>query len=235
MRAKPSLGSRYFEKETVLVSDCYALEDGTIHYEEDESGYIHVTIGSKEYQYNPLAMYYFPDGYEVKKFDRICSGVVYMPRVVSEIKDLNDIYLIFRKQLYTLTDGDFLKTGITSLSGIPEEFVEMLFVGLTSVKFNPKTEAVEEIEYNGAQNSVTGGNSFYTALSFGFGSRIINRAIKGEINLSGDVITNCCPKVNRVFRKICIAGIYKKIKSAGSNPSTTMYILNDIVCDYMKI
>ena len=235
MKAKPSLGSRYYEKETVLVSDCYALEDGIIHYEEDESGYMHVTIGSREYQYNPLAMYYFPDGYEVKKFDRICSGVVYMPHVVAELKDINDIYLIFRKQIYTITDDDFIKTGITSLSGTQEEIIEMIFTGLTSVKYDAKTQAVDSIVYNGAQNAVTKGNSFYTALSFGFGSRIIDRAIKGEINLSGDVIINCCPKVNKVFRKICIAGIYKKIKSAGSNPSTTMYILNDIVCDYMKI
>jgi hypothetical protein len=150
---------------------------------------MHVTIGSREYQYNPLAMYYFPDGSDVKKFDRICSGVVYMPHVVSQLTDINDVYLIFRKQLYTLTDSDFIKTGVTSLSGTQEEIIEMLFVGLTSVKYDPKTRAVEEIEYNGAQNSVTGGKSFYTALSFGFGSRIIDRAIKGDINFSGDVMT----------------------------------------------
>lgn len=189
MKAKPSLGTRYFEKETVLVSDCYALEDGILHYTEDESGYIHVMIGSKEYQYNPLAMYYFPDGAQINKFDRICNGVVNMTHVVSELKNVNDVYLIFRKQMFTLTDPDFIKTNITSLSGTQEEIIELLFTGLTNVKYDAKTQAVDEIEYNGTGTSITGGQSFYTALSFGYGSKVIDRAIRGDVNLDGDVMT----------------------------------------------
>lgn len=190
MKAKPSQGTRYFEKETVQVSDCYAYEDGVIHYNEDESGYIHVVIGSKEYQYNPEAMYYFPDGATVNKFDRICSGVINMSHVVSEVKDLNDVYLIFRKQIYTLTDPNFLKTGVTDLHGTQEEIIELLFAGLTTVHYDAKTHALDSISYEGAANSVTQGKSFYTALSFGYGSRIVDRAVRGDINLSGDVMTN---------------------------------------------
>ena len=235
MKAKASLGTRYFEKETVLMSDCYALEDGTLHYTEDESGYIHVMIGSKEYQYNPLAMYYFPDGAQINKFDRICSGVVNMTHVVSELKNVNDVYLIFRKQMFTLTDPDFIKTNITSLSGTQEEIIELLFTGLTNVKYDAKTQAVDEIEYNGTGTSITGGQSFYTALSFGYGSKVIDRAIRGDVNLDGDVIIKSCPRYRNLENTDCWKRY--RIKSAVRliSYSTTMYVKNDIVCSYIKI
>ena len=109
MRARKSAGLRYFEKDNILISDCYAYDDGVIRYVEDKNGNIEVKIGDRSYQYNPECMYYYPDGTQIRKFDRICSGVVNMSNVISELgKDrLNDIYLIFRKQFYTLTDGGF--------------------------------------------------------------------------------------------------------------------------------
>lgn len=191
MRAKGSVGLKYFEKENVIVSDCYALESGTIHYEETDRGDIKVTINGREYQYNPLCMYYFPDGASVSKYDRICSGVENMPHVISELgTDLNTIYLIFRKQLYSLTDGDFAKTGISSYSSTQEEIIELLFTGLTKVVYDPKTSKIDEIEYQGTQQSVLNRDSFYTALSYGYSSRIVDKALKGEIHLEGDVMTN---------------------------------------------
>ena len=122
-------------------------------------------------------------------FDRICSGVINMQHVISEVKDLNDIYLIFRKEVFTLTDKDFPKTGITDLHGTQEEIIEFLFTGLTKITYDPKTQEIEDIEYNGTQKSITRGTSFYTALSYGYGSKVVSGAVKGDVNLSGDVIT----------------------------------------------
>lgn len=226
MKAKPSQGSRYFEKENVQVSDCYAFNDGIIHYKEDSFGYISVLIGDKEYQYNPEAMYYFPDGATVHKFDRICSGVVNMEHVVSELKDLNDAYMIFRKQMYTLTDPGFIKTGVTDLSSTQEEIIEFLFTGLTQVKYNPKTHALSEIEYNGTINSISRGESFYTALSFGYSSKVIKRAMKGEVNLSGDVIRKVVLLQKVIDNNMNCWKRYFIIKSAGIEiySSTTMDI-----------
>lgn len=206
MKAKESFGSKYFEKEVVQISDSYAYETGVIHYMEDESGYMHVKIGDREYQYNPTAMYYFPDGSTVNKFDRICSGVINMQHVISEVKDLNDIYLIFRKEIYYLTDSGFVKTGITDLHGTQEEIIELLFTGLTKVKYDPKTQEIEDIEYNGTQKAITGGSSFYTALSYGYSPRIVSRAFKGEVNLSGDVIIFNVVLIIYRIRKVRIAG-----------------------------
>ena len=182
---------RYFEKENVIVSDCYALDSGTIHYEETDRGDIIVKIGGREYQYNPLCMYYFPEGATVSKYDRICSGVENMPHVISELGgDINTIYLIFRKQLYTLTDSDFSKTGVTTYSSTQEEIIELLFAGLTKVTYDPKTAKINEIEYQGTQQAVLNRDSFYTALSYGYSSRIVDKALKGDIHLEGDVMTN---------------------------------------------
>lgn len=191
MRASPSAGLRYFEKDNILVSDCYAYEDGIIRYVEDKAGNIEVNIGSKSYQYNPDCMYYFPDGVEVRKFDRICSGVVNMDHVISELgNNLNDIYLIFRKQFYTLSDREFIKTGVTTFSSTQEEILEMLFNSLIRTTYDPKSGSVDEIEYLGTQRAVLSKDSFYTVLSYGYSSRVISKAMKGEINLGSDVMTN---------------------------------------------
>lgn len=191
MKAKGSDGQRYFEKDNTIISDCYAYEDGVIRYVENKVGDIEVWIGSRMYDYNDQCMYYFPDGSEVKKYDRICSGVVNMNHVISELgSDINSIYLIFRKQFYTLMDNGFLKTGLVDLNSIQEELVELLFRGLTEVTYDPKTSKIEEIEYQGTQTSVLNRKSFYTVLSYGYSSRVVNKALKGDVNLSGDVMTD---------------------------------------------
>ena len=192
MQAKGSVGKKYYEKDQVILSDCYALESGIIKYAEDSGGNIKVFIGSREYQYNPECMYYFPDGSEVKKFDRICSGVCNMPHVISELgNNLNDIYLIFRKQFYTLADKNYFKNdGIIGLNSLQEEIVELLFTGLTGVTYDPKTAKVDEIQFRGVERSVLNKKSFYTALSYGYSSKVVDKALKGELNLSGDVMTD---------------------------------------------
>lgn len=192
LRARGSNGQRYFEKENVLVSDCYALNDGVIRYDEDKNGNIRVYIDNEEYQYNPKCMYYFPDGAKVKKFDRICNGVVRMDNVAArfnKVKDINSVYTIFRKQFYEVTDNGFVKTGITDLHSTQEELIELLFAGLTKVTYNPKTSKIEEIDYQGTQTAVLNKPSFYTTLSYGFASKSINKALKGDVSLQGDVMS----------------------------------------------
>jgi len=195
MNAKGSDGLRYYEKENVIVSDCYAYSDGEIRYVEAPDGEIEVHIGSDVYQYNPLCMYYFADGEQVKKYDRICSGVVNIQHAISYFgKDINSIYLIFRKQLYTLTDGGFLKengkSGLTDLGSTQEELIELIFRGLTHVTYNPDTAKIEEIDYQGTNKAILSKKSFYTTLSYGHAGKAVDRALKGEADFAGDVMTD---------------------------------------------
>ena len=183
-------GTRYFEKDNIIVSDCYAYEDGVIRYVENKSGDMEVWIGNNQYDYSPVSQYYYPDGTEVKKFQRICSGVVNMNHVIPGMKNnLNNIYLIFRKQFYTLTDGGFVSTGLSDLHATQEELIELLFTGLTDVEIDPKTNKIDQIQYLGTQSGVLNKKSFYTVLSYGYSSRVVSRALKGDLNLNGDVMT----------------------------------------------
>lgn len=103
--------------------------------------------------------------------------------------NLNDIYLIFRNQFYTLTDGKFASTGLTDLHSTQEELVELLFTGLTDIIVDTDTQKIEDIQYLGTQSGVLNKKSFYTVLSYGYSSRVVSRALKGDLNLSGDVMT----------------------------------------------
>lgn len=166
------------------------MNDGVIHYKETKEGDIEVWISDTQYNYNPDCMYYFPDGTEVKKFQRISSGVCNMNHVIAELgSNINDIYLIFRKQFYTLTDGGFVSTGLSDLHATQEELIELLFTGLTDVSVDPETQKIEDIQYLGTQSGVLNKKSFYTVLSYGYSSRVVSKALKGELNLSGDVMT----------------------------------------------
>ena len=64
-----------------------------------------------------------------------------------------------------------------------------MFTGLTDVTVDPETEKIEDIQYLGTQSGVLNKKSFYTVLSYGYSSRVVSKALKGELNLSGDVMT----------------------------------------------
>lgn len=188
-RAQLSVGSRYYEKDTVIISSCYCYETGVIHYEETKSGYMTVKIGNFQYDYNPQCMYNFPDGATVKKFDRFCSGTLDMSHVMGSLTDIPTIYALFRKQFYEIEDGDFYSKGYVDDHTIQEELCEMLFCSLIKVDVDPKTEAIKNVSFLGTQGGIMGTNSFYTTLSYGYASRIVSKALKGEIDMADDRMT----------------------------------------------
>jgi hypothetical protein len=192
MIASQSSGIRYYEKDNIVISDCYAYEDGVIKYTEDSrTGDIDVTVGKHRYRYNPNCMYYFPDGATVKKFDRICSGLVNMRKVADTIGDnIQDIYLIFRKQFYTLLDAGFVKKGVLADDVLGEELIELLFSGLTKVDIDVDDLSVNNVEYIGNSSSIDQSDSFFTRLSFGYASKVIKSAVAGNTNVNSDVFTD---------------------------------------------
>ena len=191
MKARGSDGTRYFEKDNVIVSDCYAYQEGEIHYNVNPRTHrMEVQIGGIKYDYNSQCMYFFPEGAKVGKHERFCSGVVNMGHVIADLgTNINDIYSIFRKQFYYLTDGSYRKTGITELSAPQEELVEMLFISLINVDYNPKKDDIENIDYLGTYSGVMSNDSFYTILSYGWSGRVVQKALKGEAGLKDDLMT----------------------------------------------
>ena len=50
--------------------------------------------------------------------------------------------------------------------------------------------SIKHVDYIVSQKSILNKKSFYTVLSFGYSSKIVDKAIKGDVNLDGDVMTN---------------------------------------------
>ena len=91
-----------------------------------------------------------------------------------------------------------------------EEIVELVFAGLINVIKDPKTEKIEEVEYQGTQTSILNRKSFFTTLSYGWSSKIIGKALKGELNLEGDTIifNNVVPLIKTIKGNLRNAGNY---------------------------
>lgn len=193
MNAKGSSGIKYYEKDKVVIADCYSYNEGKIKYVEDKEGRIEVYIGDTRYAYSPESMYYFPEGTVIKKYQRFCSGVANMRQVSSDLgSDIDGIFNIFRKQYYSLTSSSYQKSGVVSPGDMQEEIIELVFTGLTNPKYvdgNPENK-LEELEYLGTQNAILNRKSFFTTLSYGWSNKIIGKALSGEIELENDVMTD---------------------------------------------
>lgn len=193
MNAKGSSGIKYYEKDKVVIADCYSYNEGKIKYVEDKEGRIEVYIGDTRYAYSPESMYYYPEGTVIKKYQRFCSGVANMRQVSSDLgSDIDGIFNIFRKQYYSLTSSSYQKSGVVSPGDMQEEIIELVFTGLTNPKYvdgNPENK-LEELEYLGTQNAILNRKSFFTTLSYGWSNKIIGKALSGEIELENDVMTD---------------------------------------------
>lgn len=188
MRARGSDGSRYYEKDNVLVTDCYAYESGTIHYIKDkDTGEILVKIGDIYYDYNPEAMYYYPDGAEIKQYERFCSGVCNIRKVTNDLQDPARIYTIFRRQFYESSSNSYAKDKIITDGDNREEIVELTYASLTHTEI--MSDGTYDIDYKGVHSGIMDNDSFYTLLSYGYSGRVVSKALKGDVELKDDSST----------------------------------------------
>ena len=188
MRARGSDGSRYFEKDNVLVSDCYSYESGVIHYLKDkDSGDILVKVGDIYYDYEPEAMYYYPDGSTISKYQRFCSGVCNIRKVTNDLQDPAKIYSIFRRQFYESSSKDYAKNKVIGDGDNREEIVELTYVSLTHTEI--MSDGTYDIDYKGVHSGIMDNDSFFTLLSYGYSGKVVSRALKGDIELKADAST----------------------------------------------
>lgn len=189
MRATGGRGKKYYEKDDIIISECYAYEPGEIHYELDKSGDMIVEIGNIRYTYNPQCLYYYPEGTKIEKYQRFCSGIADIPRIISKLDDIRDVYVIFRNQFYTLVDKDFTTKGLSPNSN-QEELCEMLFISLLKVDYDEVEDKIKDIQFLGTNSGIMNNNSFYTMLSYGYSGRVISKALRGEAVIKNDIMTD---------------------------------------------
>jgi len=154
---------KHFAKNNVLVSDCYSCNEGTIHYVSDVSGK-HVFIDDEEYNYNPNALYFLPEGTHVNKYDRICSGIMDINITAKHIDNYIEIFKIFFKQFRELHPSiqaeliEFLYTLITRVNKNNKVYrmsikqvVKTESSIITSLSFEDSRRKLAEVDYEGKE------------------------------------------------------------------------------------
>ena len=104
--------------------------------------------------------------------------------------NINDIYSIFRKQYYLICDKGFVKSGITSRDSIQEELMEVLFAGLVNVNYDSEKDKIDNVEFLTTKTSIANKETFFTALSYGDAGHVVKKALKGETNITSDIMTD---------------------------------------------
>jgi len=106
----------------VMISECYAYSDGVIKYEKVGDKIVGVKIGDKEYSYNPSACYFIPEGTEIKKGQRFCTGTMDLDAAIRKTKSYKDVFYLFYHQFNEL------------ISGMAPELIEFVFSLVVSYK-----------------------------------------------------------------------------------------------------
>lgn len=150
-KASQSTSKKKFANNKKLVSECYALSDGEIHYKLVDNE-IQVVIGDEVYQYNPDCNYYYPDGTKIKKYQRFCSGILDIDSYVVRVNDYIEMFYYFREQFYSALE-------------VAHELVEFLYTLVVN-----KTED-DKLVVNSVTKTITGSDSFYKSLAFGYSNR----------------------------------------------------------------
>jgi hypothetical protein len=99
----------------VLITECYAYEEGILKYEKVGDKVTGVTIGNIRYYYNPSASYFIPDGTLVKKGQRFCTGTMDLDAAIRKTKNYKQVFYLFYNQFNEL------------ISGMSPELIEFVF------------------------------------------------------------------------------------------------------------
>lgn len=171
MASKKAMHDEGLSRNVITLSNCFSPVSGKIIYDFDARTY---SIGSANMgPILPDAVYYFPQGAKVDKFDRIMSNPLDPRWYLDRKYPLEDVYLMFRKEFRSLAGN------------LTEELFEVLFHLLTKKDFK-----TGEFSYVGSTQGITkGNNSFFAQLSFEQGKRAVSKLAAGELKFENDIFT----------------------------------------------
>jgi len=171
MNAKKAMHDQGLAKNVITLSNSYSPLDGEIKYDFDKKTF-HIgetLMGPLDY----TQVYYFPQGYKVKKFDKVSSHPLDPRWYLKRKMPLDDIYYMFRAEFRDLAGS------------ITEELLEVLFHLL--IKKNFKTG---QHEYLGTSRGVTQNNtSFFAQLAFEKSKDAISKLSAGTLKFENDIFT----------------------------------------------
>jgi hypothetical protein len=172
VNARKAMPDEGLAKNNITLSNCFSPTNGEIKYDFEKRVYfIGATLMGP---IDPEAVYYFPQGYKIKKYDRIHSHPMDPRWYLKNNFPLDDIYFMFRKEFKSLAGHD-----------LTEELLEVLFHLLMDKNFKTGKH-----EFLGAYRGITkGNNSFFAQLSFERGKKAISRLSSGELKFENDIFT----------------------------------------------
>lgn len=162
--------TKRFLNNYVLVSECYAYEEGVLKFNKVGDKITSVNIGNVEYKYNPKACYFLPEGTLVKEGQRFCTGLLDLNSAIDKVKNYVKVFYLFRMQFNEL------------ISGIqPEliEFVYSLIVRLNNGKISRKRVV----------NAVNENPSVYTRLAFQDSKKLLRSISPKGTDFLADTVT----------------------------------------------
>lgn len=158
-------------KNVITLSNSYAPIDGVIKYDFEKGVYF---VGTKLMgAIDPTAVYYWPQGHKINKFDKIHSHPLDLKWYLKNKYPIDDVYFIFRKE-FKYWIGE-----------VTEELLEVIFHLLVHKDFKTGNHT-----FLGAKKGVTeGSNSFFAQLSFQRGKDAISRLSSGVLKFENDIFT----------------------------------------------
>lgn len=171
-QGKPTTMPKSYANNKKVVSQCFCIEDGIIKYDIDPNGYVHVTIGSHEYDYNPDSFYMIPEGTKVKKYQRICSGILDLNAYSQLITDYVDLFYFFRTAFWDIYGYE-----------LAPELIEFVYVLIAQ-----KTE--NGIEVKSVVQNIYGSDSFFKSLAFADHRKSFEKVGYEGIDFVADPITS---------------------------------------------
>lgn len=146
------------------VHQCFALTSGKIKYDFNRHK---VSIGAVEYTLHKDAIYYYPDGWDVQRGDRICSGILNLPFLVGKEKDPGWAFYIFLKAFIEILYGTepFEKHSLP----ISLESMELLFKEL----YAGRSAAVSTVN--------RGNKRLFSKMNYGYNKEAVQKNINKPI------------------------------------------------------
>lgn len=161
-----------FAQNRVIKTASHALSDGVIKYIVNPKGKVVLTIGSIQYPINEESLYMYPEGTEVKKYQRISTSLLDMNFVFMHIKSIEESFYFFRSQFLEL------------IPGINTELLEFLY------KLIIQKNKSGDLYMKRVISTVLGESTFFTGLSFEAPKKTFEKVLLEGMELKNDTFAN---------------------------------------------
>jgi hypothetical protein len=167
--AQSTLSHSAMTRANVTTAVSYTLDGGKIHYDYAEK---RITIGSKVYEYDDEAAYYFAEGEELPPVTKFRSGVMTPSMALPQNptnEEIEKVYQSYRDQIYRISGKNVVN----------EELMEIMF----------RSCLVDGV-YRNVDYAIQMNSSVLSAISYGRASRSLSEIIDEPKIITNDPMSN---------------------------------------------